>query len=201
MANIIHIKCPFDGAVLSVLEQPGLQYKNVTCPICKQTYPFMQYKKVVPASEFNDPGTDYNGKSGFNQEERTVFQNESARNERTEILILGRLHIKGTRESFQLKPGRNIIGRTASNSGADIKINTGSDRRMSREHILIEVKRISGKGFVHYISLYKEHTNKTKVVNDILYYGDNIILKDGDTIQLPGVELIFKLQDPEETLK
>lgn len=200
MANIIHIKCPFDGAVLTVLEQPGLQYKNITCPICKQTFPFRQYKKVVPASDYKDPGTDYTGGRRANREEHTYY-NESTTTERTEILILGRLYVKGTRESFQLKPGRNIIGRMASNSRADFKINTGSDRRMSREHILIEAKRIPGKGFVHYISLYKEHTNKTKVLNDILYYGDSIILKNGDTIQLPGVELIFKLPDPEETLK
>ena len=48
MDEIIQIKCPFDGAILSVKNQPGIETKNVTCPACKHKYPFTQYKRVGP---------------------------------------------------------------------------------------------------------------------------------------------------------
>ena len=61
MDEIIQIKCPFDGAVLSVKNQPGIESKNVTCPICKHKYPFTQFKRVTSNVNNNDPDTEYPG--------------------------------------------------------------------------------------------------------------------------------------------
>jgi hypothetical protein len=70
---------------------------------------------------------------------------------------------------------------------------------MSREHVVIEVKRVAGKGFVHYLSLFKEKVNRTCINNDVLEYGDCVILKHGDIIHLPGIDLKFELPDSDET--
>lgn len=46
MNYVIKIKCPFDGAVLSVKNQPGIERKSVTCPVCRNKYPFTRYTRV-----------------------------------------------------------------------------------------------------------------------------------------------------------
>lgn len=189
MNSIIQIKCPFDGAVLSILKQPGLEKRNVTCPICKHTYPFSQFKRVVQKQNnaFDDPGTDYNEKTRTGNFKSNVFES------------VGCLMIKGTNQTFPLKLGYNTIGRKASNSSANFVIDTGMNRLMSREHILVEVKEIPGKGVVHYLSLCKEKVNATFVGNERIYPGDSIVLKQFDEIRLPGADLIFFVPDPEGT--
>ena len=59
MDDIVKIKCPYCGSVLSVKNQIGIESKSVTCPICKQKSPFMDFKKVIDKS--NDESTQYPG--------------------------------------------------------------------------------------------------------------------------------------------
>ena len=70
---------------------------------------------------------------------------------------------------------------------------------MSREHIVIEIKKVPAKGFVHYLSLYKEKVNKTFVGNEPLVYGDCIILNHGDIIKLPDADLRFEIPNEDDT--
>lgn len=193
MDEIIQIKCPFDGALLSVKNQPGIETKNVTCPICKHTYPFSQFKRVVsnaaqnePPTEYPDPETPTEIKTG-----NTVYGDIN--------LTIGTLTLPGTDITYQLKPGRNVIGRKATKSAADFQIPTGDKRSMSREHIVIEVKKVPGKGFVHCLSLYKEAVNETFVGSEPLVFGDCIVLGDGDIINLPDASLKFEIPDDERT--
>lgn len=198
MEEIIQIKCPFDGAVLSVKNQPGIETKNVTCPICKHKYPFNQFKRVRPTFFNEEPDTDYPG-----EEEHTGYAYDTQSSEHTDLgqmnFTLGKLKIIGTGKSYQLKTGRNVIGRKGLKSEADFQIETGENRSMSREHIVIEVKKIPGKGFVHYISLFKERVNKTFIGNEQLVYGDCIVLAHGDIIRLPDADLKFEIPDDEST--
>lgn len=199
MDEIIQIKCPFDGAVLSVKNQPGIETKNVTCPICKHKYPFTQFRRVNQTSSNDDPDTEYPG----GEEEKTSYTYGNKSSEETEIgspnFTLGKLKILGGSGSYQLKPGRNIIGRRGQKSEANFQIDTGEKRSMSREHIVIDVKKVPGKGFVHYISLFKEKVNKTYIGNEPLVYGDCIILAHGDVIKLPDANLKFEIPDEEAT--
>lgn len=193
----IQIKCPFDGAILTVKNMPGIEKKNVSCPVCKNKYPFTQFKIVTPASA-GDADTDY---SGFN-EEKTSY-GPQVKSEDTQLgdknLIIGLLRIEGTGISYQLRPGRNIIGRKAEKSGADFRIDTGEKRKMSREHIVIDVKKVPSKGFVHYLSLFKEKVNKTFLGSEELLYGDCMVLNHGDLIRLPDAVLRFEMPDDEGT--
>lgn len=179
--DIIKIKCPFDGAVLSVRNQPGIESKSVTCPVCKNKFPFRQFKRIEVPAPSDEGDTQYSG---------------AATGENT---IIGQVRLQGPGMVYKLKPGRNVIGRAASKSSADFAINTGESRSMSREHIVIEVKSMPGKGLVHFISLAKERVNATFVGDEELLFGDCLILNDGDIIRLPDAELRFSLPDPDAT--
>lgn len=203
MDEIIQIKCPFDGAVLSVKNQPGIENKNVTCPICKNKYPFSQFRRVTQNPGYEDPATHY---PGSNEHATGIFDNHTryAHDEKTQVgdlpnFTLGKVSVVGRGQSFQLRPGRNVIGRKAQKSEADFKIDTADKRSMSREHIIIDVKKVPGKGFVHYLSLYKEKVNSTYLGNEQLFYGDCIVINHGDIIKLPDATLRFEIPDDEAT--
>lgn len=197
MDEIIKIKCPFDGAVLSVKYQPDLESKNVTCPVCKHKYPFTLFKRVSPNSHTEDSNTEYPGGEG-----RTRY-NYGYQKEDTELdqmnFALGVLKVMGSEVAYQLKPGRNVVGRKATKTTADFLVDTADKRNMSREHIVIEVKKVPGKGFVHYVSLFKEKVNKTYIGNEPLLYGDCIVLNHGNIIKLPDANLRFEIPDDERT--
>lgn len=203
MDDIIQIKCPFDGAVLSVKNQPGIESKNVTCPICKHKYPFTQFRRVTQNKGFEDADTHYPGDNEHTSgcfEEHTRYAND----EKTKVgnlpnFTLGKVTVVGSGISYQLRPGRNVIGRKAQKSAADFQIDTADKRSMSREHIIIDVKKVPGKGFVHYLSLYKEKVNSTYLGNEQLFYGDCIVINHGDLIKLPDATLRFEIPDDEAT--
>lgn len=198
MDETIQIKCPFDGAILSVKNQPGIEAKNVTCPICKHKYPFTQFKRVVQTANNEDPDTEYP-----DNDEHTSYAYDKGSNEDTDFgrinFTLGRIKLMGTGISYQLKPGRNVIGRKGTKSESDFQIDTAEKRSMSREHIVIEVKKVPTKGFVHYVSLFKEKVNQTFIGNEPLLYGDCIVLNHGDVIKLPDATLKFEIPDEEAT--
>ncbi len=196
MNEIIKIKCPFCGAVLTVKNQVGIESKSVTCPICKQKSPFKDFKKIL--DQANDDRTQYPG-----DDEKTSYRTSSS-DPGTDIstglnFTLGKLRVLPYGPSFQLKPGKNIIGRRATQSTADFQISTEGSKRLSREHLVIEIKKVPGKGFVHYASLYKEKTNKTFIGSEQLEYGDCIVLNHGDVIKLPDVNVKFEIPDEEGT--
>lgn len=198
MNEIIQIKCPFDGAVLSVKNQPGIETKDVICPICKHKYPFTQFKRVTQTMDNREPGTEYPG-----NEEHTRYAYGNHSNEETDFgqmnFTLGKVRLLGTGVSYQLKPGRNVIGRKGEKSNADFQIDTAEKRSMSREHIVIEVKKVPSKGFVHYVSLFKERINKTYIGDEPILYGDCMVLNHGDIIKLPDASLKFEIPDDDAT--
>ena len=195
MNEIIKIKCPYCGAVLSVKDQAGIESKSVTCPICKQKSPFMDFKKVV--EQTCDERTQYP-----RDEEKTSYRNSS--DPGTDIgtglnFALGKLMVMPSGPSFQLQLGKNVIGRRAKQSTADFQIPMGESKRLSREHLVIEIKKVQGKGFVHYASIYKQKVNITYVGSVQLEYGDCIVLNHGDIIKLPDVNVKFEIPDEEGT--
>ena len=197
MDDIIQIKCPFCGSVLSIKNRPGIESKSAACPVCSHKYPFSQFKKVTPRpSTDDDPDTDYSG-----VEEHTSYAHASSSHTADPGVnyVLGRLSLAGSDVSFRLKPGRNVVGRRAAKSEADFQIDTADSRAMSREHIVIEVKNVPGKGFVHTLSLFKEKVNPTFIGKEPLVYGDRIVLAHGDRIILPDAELKFEIPDEEAT--
>ena len=120
--EVIKIKCPWCNAVLSVRDNPDNEGKSVTCPVCKKNALYSQFKRVDLAPKIDEGCTQY-----------AVSQNIQYVEE------IGILKSTKSGQSFQLKLGKNVIGRKAANSSASIQIDTNGDKRMSREHIIIEV--------------------------------------------------------------
>ena len=183
--EVIKIKCPYCGTVLSVKPQQGLETKNVTCPVCGEKSPFKKFKVLTPRPAANDDvctscASIYKGTSSENDPVGSL-----------QVLTPAPL-------SFELHAGKNIIGRKAKGSAADIQIPEES-KRMSREHLVVEVKKVPGKGWVHYASLFKEKVNATYVNDELLEYGDRIVLNPGDLLKLPGVNVKFDIADDEAT--
>lgn len=187
MKDIIKIGCPICGSVLSVQNQLGIESKNVTCPVCKHKSPFSAFKKIVDKEEPTE----------YPEQEATRYEEETQINEGPNF-TLGKLIIPALNISFQLKPGKNLIGRKASGSAVPYQIPC-STKRMSREHLVVEVKKLPGKGFVHFVSLYKQHVNPTFVGQNKLEYGDCVVLHHHDVIHLPDVDARFEIPDEEGT--
>lgn len=183
MEQKIKLKCPRCGANLSVKSQPGLESKNLTCPVCKESSAFSSYRVITPQ---NKP----DGEHTIIKED---FKNFSHTPE-----VVGELKILGSTQRIRLKKGQNIIGRKASNSSADCQILT-DNRRISREHLRIEVKNVEGKGLVHLLSLYKEQVNPTSINGENLVWGDSLVLRSGDVISLADLRLKFEIPDDEKT--
>ena len=195
MEDLLKIKCPYCGAVLSVKSQAGIESKNVTCPICKQKSKFRDFKVI--SEKQNEEATqypDYETESGYNARSNRTTQYYEEIN-----LTLGRIKVVSSGKTFQLRIGKNIIGRQAQQSTADIQIPTEGSKRMSREHLIIELKKVQGKGIVHYASLYKQNVNETLINNVPLEYGDCVVLSHGDVINLPDAKVKFEIPDEEGT--
>lgn len=102
---------------------------------------------------------------------------------------------------YSLFPGRNVVGRMASSSTADIQIpDMTGQRRMSRSHLVINVLKENGR-FVHYASLNSPSVNRTCVNNIPLIYGQQVLLHSGDIIDLPDEPIRFEVieRNEEET--
>jgi len=192
--GFINIKCPMCGCPLKLKNFPGIESKSIKCSICNQTNKFADFETIT---SFRDEVTTYTKKT-----ENTIgiWKDSSDLLGRNPLPPIGHLEVLGTNQQFQLKIGRNVIGRKASVSTADFQISPSSgDRKMSREHIVINVTDVPGQGIVHSVSLYKKLVNETFVNGVILDFGCEVILTDRDIIQLPGIELRFLLPDPEQT--
>lgn len=194
----VKIKCPCCGAILAVKSQSDLEDKSITCPVCKEKNPYKSFKSIITSNNnSNEEHTQYPPHAGNNVsgEEKTKVNIDINNSNYT----LGKLVLFGTMQTYPLHVGKNIVGRKASASTADIQLSTGENKRMSREHLIIEVKKVPSKGFVHYASLYKQKVNITSINGDKLEYGDCIILKHGDKLELPDVTLRFEIPDEEGT--
>ena len=98
--------------------------------------------------------------------------------------------LNGNIPAAELREGRNIIGREATTSSADIRLPRSFDR-ISREHLIINVKRV-GAEYKHEVQLYKREVNVTMLNAITLSGGDVYLLNDGDTIKLPDLTLRFE---------
>ena len=194
--NIIHIKCPLCGAVLSLIDEPGLNEKNMTCPVCKQRSQIKDCKRLpIKQQEQTELPTELPDMKRGNEDPQTTVNMGN--------FTLAKLKVMPNGPHYLLHTGRNVIGRKHDiGEHADFEIQTNS-KRMSRQHLVVEVKKVPGKGFVNYVSLCGQKANATFVGNNRLEVGDCLVLNDGDIIQLPDqpdIKVKFEIPDEDRTL-
>ena len=181
--EIRQIKCPWCSAVISIKYQAGIEHKSLTCPVCKRSSSLADYKPYVAPLEEHTcyPSANITGADSVN------------------VSLIGSLINPTTGQSYKLKIGENIVGRRAAITKATIGLDTSTNKRISREHLIISVSLVNGRGLIHTLSLYKERLNPTFVNGVPLSFGDRVILKHGDIINLPDLDLTFQIPDPDLT--
>lgn len=185
----LRIKCPHCGAVLIVKKMPGLETKNIPCPICKNVHKFTEYQ--VPRQSASSD----NGEPTLTSGETTAGDHTQAVGDRA--WVIGRLRQKGHSGDYKLSLGMNTLGRAAQTSHATVQIKT-DDGYMSRMHGAIEVNKLPSGGYVHYYS-NTENKNPTYINGIKVEKGDRIILSDGDVVKMANTELTFVVETGDET--
>lgn len=192
------IKCPNCGKKLEVnfksKASQNIEDIKIKCPICKISSPLSSYKKIE-----NESGDGDKTRYSKNRPEDPDTEYKTAPHQ--SYSSPGELKLVGSKLAFKLKEGRNVIGRKAQTSKSDIQIESNNNpSRLSREHIVINVKRIKDGRYIQDLSLYKNEVNVTLHNGQKLEYGDSYFLKDNDEIALPDdIKLKFIVPDPEKT--
>lgn len=206
------IQCPHCGYKLVVdfksKEHSNMENVKITCPICNVSSPYSSYKKLDETECVNKDGTNLNGnkdKTKYKAEDpETDYLNTVPNVNLGYAPVIGELKIGSNANTIKLKEGRNVIGRKASSSKANIQILHKTEKsRISREHLVINVKKMkSGNCYVHALTLYKDCVNDTFYNDILLKYGDSYFLKNNDIIKLPDDVIVeFVVADDELTLK
>lgn len=210
----ITIICPKCGKVINFPKLPDMESRLVTCPKCKYKGPFTKYKLVedqdvgggsVPPPV---PGGNVSSGNGGTPPPPPVQKDPLSAQREQPIspppqqvnLLPGQLRDESNGYVYELKIGRNVIGRQSNTSNADIQIPTDGDNRMSRSHLVINVSMVTNRGLVPVASLFKSEVNATYINGKKLSINDRVELKEGDTISLPGKTLRYEIPDMENTV-
>lgn len=166
------IKCPSCGVLLDVRNSQNESVKMITCPQCKA-------QLRVNFSQDNGE-TRYVGSSSSSSDE-TLFVGQKAQ------ATPGCLTFGG--QKYPLEFGSNIVGRKASSSQATVQIAT-DDRYMSRQHLLINVIKLSDEK-VRVVASNDHNKNATYVNGQLLNEGDQLILADGATVKMGNITVVY----------
>ena len=175
LPQTINIKCPSCGVVLRVTNSKNEAEKHFSCPKCGKRIVVPFYKLRVEDGETQLDGNPV--------AQATQIGNANMQES---------CHLTCNGKDYPLPIGRNVVGRKASTSSADVQVET-DDKFMSREHMVINVRRLPDGGIKVDVSNYK-NKNSTRVNDLLLQSGDAIVLHDGDTIQMGSTIMAFHIK-------
>ena len=164
-----------------------MESKKIVCPGCHGTLEVTNPKgEPVLMIKCPNPACGAKLRVRFDTGETVIALKKGAAN------VPGYLSWGG--QSFQLKEGRNSVGRGSSKHEADIELTT-DDRSVSRLHCLLEAIRLkSGRVKVVVSDLRtaeKIAQKPTLVYDEPLATEDRLVLEDGDTIEIGDQTLRF----------
>ena len=175
------VKCTNCGAVLSVRNSKNEELKIITCKVCKTQlivkFPPIAKEpleaKTVLANPSSGEATTVLG-AGLSQSGDTQYVPKPNIQKQYYLFLNGK--------RYPLSAGRNVVGRKASSSDAQVQIET-SDLYMSRRHICIEVIRLTDGSTKVFVSNDK-NKNSTYVNGSKLNTGDRVVLTNGTQIKM-----------------
>ena len=171
---MIPVKCPHCQVGLKVDEQKipkGID--TFKCPKCKHEIPLSSLDKKQDTSKESTT--------------TVIFQPSKAEGGKLTVLPYN-----NTKEQiFHLREGHFIVGRKASVSDANIRIET-DDKMMSRNHARIDVKKDALGGIIHCLSDYKSK-NRTQHNGIFLDESEEVVLRDNDEIKIGNTLLRFNV--------
>lgn len=171
-----------------------MESKKIVCPKCHGTLE-VNNPKQEPVLMINCPNPDCNAKLRvrFDTGETILAPKKAV------ATVPGHLTWNG--QTYELKPGRNTIGRSSSNHEAQIELDT-TDLSVSRLHCLLEAVRLDSGQVKVFISDLRSPDKisqmPTLVYDEPLTAVDRLVLNDGDTIQLGDQILRFHQKPTDE---
>lgn len=172
---------------MKLKDQPGLDNKNVTCPICSKKSRIGDCERITEKKEQDNDATQYKSEPKRSSED-TILNTDPA-------TPVGRLVNTQTGSTSQLKIGKNTIGRRVANPLPTVTNpieEMQSNKTMSREHAIIEVTRLQNGSFRHFLYNWK-NKNATCVDGTPLNGDDRVVLCHGQTIKMGQVLLRFEI--------
>ncbi len=176
------ICCNSCGITLDVPQRNGEPYRDIHCPNCNHQ------QRVT----FGDSLPDEKGKTVYGGMQGITRQNCSDDNALTQLPQAvsehpGALLFKD--KKYPLRLGRNLVGRESKTSNADVQIPT-NDYQMSREHAVINIKRIADGSIRTLIRNYKD--NLVTIVNDLqLETDDEVVLTNGTHLKMGHTLIVY----------
>ena len=177
-----------DGSLVTPTALPDGQHILVKCTFCNTPNKLLKEQPVAPL----------NISIVKNDEPTQVISAGPQKPIVEKKIIPGWLfvHDENTQmQSFDLKIGKNIIGRKSS-VDVDVPIET-NDMYMSRRHCIIEVIQNRDGSFAFQLTDYKavNGTFINGLTQKRLRTEDVIVLNDGDTIQLGMTKIVLRKYD------
>ena len=170
---MIPVKCPHCKVGLKVDEQKVPKgIVSFKCPKCKHDIPVSLLANKQEHRTTSGTDTVVFQPSKTEGGKLTVFPNDNTKE-----------------QVFHLQEGHYIVGRKASVSNANICIET-DDKMMSRNHLLIDVKKKTHGGLIHCLSDYQSK-NKTMYNGKYLEKGEEVVLQNNDEIKIGNTLLRF----------
>ena len=191
--QIKRIKCPNCSVVLDVKNSKNETLKLITCPSCKaelqvkfapQQAPLQAHTFIATPKSPSRQGYDYGATQlvGRKDDGSTQLASPTGKTMKAELCFRG--------VSYPLDEGKNIVGRMASTSQANVQIAT-DDRYMSRQHVAITLSTLPDGSTKAVLSNY-QNKNTTAVDGQPVETGDAIRLTDGNRITMGRTTVIFK---------
>ena len=173
-----NVKCPACGVVLEVKNTMNEAVKIITCPQCGASLRVRFQQQA--ANEPLDARTHLAGSGGG-------YETQLVMGKSTE----GKAFIVCEGKQYELQEGRNIVGRKAKSSTADIQLDV-DDLYMSRQNAMMNVYKTSGVVTVT-ISCYK---NKNSIIigKKELLNGDELVLSNGDEFTMGATRMTMKIE-------
>lgn len=170
---MISIKCPHCQTKLKVDETKMPEgIDSFKCPKCK---------KQIPVSLLET------SRSGINTSDTVLLAPPKT--------VLGRISVVRDQDTpaqtFSLFEGKITIGRKSTSTETTFPIVT-KDRMMSRNHIVIEVRKDAKGMYKHYLS-DNNSKNRTLYNNNYLETGEIVVLSDNDEIVIGKTNLRFNV--------
>lgn len=192
------IKCPSCGALLDVRNSQNEAVKMITCPQCKVqlrvNFAPQQQNAMSGETQYVNPNageTQYvnrdAGETRYVGQSSNVNPDETVLAGKQTVASPGYLSFGG--QKYPLEFGNNVIGRKASSSQATVQIAT-DDRYMSRQHLIINVIKVSTDKVRVAASNY-HNKNASYMNGQLLNEGDQLILTNGSTIKMGNTTVVY----------
>lgn len=203
--SIIKIKCPLCGTSMRIMNNNFSNDKRIKCLGCKQVLTFSEFTQLplnnTEVNSSDNEKTRIPSPSNITSQNASISEETLIKSVSSDIpnlkvgysagkAIIGSIIEQSTSKKYFLKEGKNTLGRKSISSFVSIPIDT-NDRYMSRNHLTIEVIN-GGKEYIHIAYNCKDDV-ETYINNKVLSVSDQIVLENGDSIQMGDTKFKFEL--------